>query len=515
MAGGVLSANLVKASGTHILAVGVGDNVDVDGLKAISGDTEFDGGNIASADYLTTSFDDLRSSLKEFATALCGGSVTVTKEASTPEAPGSFSPAAGWELTGTLDGEAPPLTVTPADGVTLADGQVNFKWTSTNAETITITETPQDGFTLQDVVCDGYEGEIVPSEDGNGVVLTVGPTDTVSCTFRNRAASVDLTVTKSDGGISTTPGGTVPYVIGYRNAGPDDATGVVLTETVPASSTFNAAASAVGWSCANGAPAGTVCTLAVGDLAPGEGFTNVTFAVTTVSPLAADVTQLSNTVTISGTNENADELTNEATDTTPVNGLVDLTVTKTDGKTSTAPGEVLSYVLGASTVGNKIATGVTLTEVVPANTTFNAAASTAGWVCAPNGNAGSTCTFALGSLTPGAPVVNTTFAVTVANPLAAGVTQIANTVTVAGTNENNNVLTNTASDTDTVVLPTEVLPGVIERPTQVAPEQLPRTGSDTDRMVLLAGVLTVLGGLLLLGESVVDQRRRRVVARRR
>lgn len=63
---------------------------------------------------------------------------------------------------------------------------------------------------------------------------------------------------------------------------------------------------------------------------------------------------------------------------------------------------------------------------------------------------------------------------------------------------------------------TQVLPNVIERPTtQVAPTALPRTGSDSDRMLLLAGVLTLLGGLLLLGGSVMDQRRRRVVLRRR
>jgi uncharacterized repeat protein (TIGR01451 family)/LPXTG-motif cell wall-anchored protein len=172
---------------------------------------------------------------------------------------------------------------------------------------------------------------------------------------------------------------------------------------------------------------------------------NTTFAVTVANPLAAGVTEIANTVVISGSNENNDVLTNTASDTDTLTTLVDLTVTKTDGKTSTVPGDVLSYVLGASAVGDQMASGVVLHETVPANTTFNAAASTPGWSCI-----GSDCTFALGSLTPGVPPVNTTFAVTVANPLAAGVTEIANTVVISGTNENNDVLTNTASDTDTV-----------------------------------------------------------------
>jgi LPXTG-motif cell wall-anchored protein len=62
---------------------------------------------------------------------------------------------------------------------------------------------------------------------------------------------------------------------------------------------------------------------------------------------------------------------------------------------------------------------------------------------------------------------------------------------------------------------TEVLPTVVERPVQVAPTTLPRTGGDSDRLMLLAGLVTTLGGLLLLGESAMDQRRRRMVLRRR
>ena len=77
-------------------------------------------------------------------------------------------------------------------------------------------------------------------------------------------------MTKSDGGATTTPGSTVAYTLSYGNAGPGNATGVTLTETVPANTTFNAGASSGGWSCANGSPAGTTCTLSLGNLASGR-----------------------------------------------------------------------------------------------------------------------------------------------------------------------------------------------------------------------------------------------------
>jgi hypothetical protein len=57
--------------------------------------------------------------------------------------------------------------------------------------------------------------------------------------------------------------------LSYSNVGGTTATGVVITETVSAHTTFNAAASTPGWSCPNNSPPATVCTLHVPDLPPG------------------------------------------------------------------------------------------------------------------------------------------------------------------------------------------------------------------------------------------------------
>jgi len=69
--------------------------------------------------------------------------------------------------------------------------------------------------------------------------------------------------------LSVAAGATLVYTLSYGDAGGTTATSVVLSETVPDHTTFNAAASTAGWSCANGSPAATPCTLSVSDLPPG------------------------------------------------------------------------------------------------------------------------------------------------------------------------------------------------------------------------------------------------------
>jgi uncharacterized repeat protein (TIGR01451 family) len=153
--------------------------------------------------------------------------------------------------------------------------------------------------------------------------------------------------------------------------------------------------------------------------------------------LPVGVTEVANTVTVADDGTNGADPTpanNTASDTTPVDAAPDLAVTKDDGGVSTTPGGTVAYTLSYVNNGDQGAAGVVLSETVPANSSFNAGASTAGWVCVPDGNAGSTCTLPVGNLAPGANG-SATFAVTVAGP-PSSVTQIDNTVTITddGTN---------------------------------------------------------------------------------
>jgi len=272
---------------------------------------------------------------------------------------------------------------------------------------------------------------VVADDGANGADPT--PADNSASDFTPVDAQPDLSLAKSDSGASVAPDGTVAYTLSYSNVGNQGATGVVLTETVPANSAFNPGSSTAGWSCTPSNNAGSTCTLAIGALAGGGGG-SATFAVTVVNPVAAGVSQIANTAAVADDGANGADPTpadNSASDTTPVDAQPDLSLAKSDGGASVAPGGTVAYTLSYSNVGNQGAAGVVLTETVPAHSAFNPGASTAGWSCTPNNSAGSTCTLAIGALAGGGGGGSATFAVTVVNPVAAGVVQIANTAAVA------------------------------------------------------------------------------------
>ncbi len=209
--------------------------------------------------------------------------------------------------------------------------------------------------------------------DGSGGVNDYADSDGQNVTF----TAVDLQITKDDGGVTVNAGDTVPYTLAYTNAGNSVASGVVITETVPANTTFNAGASTPGWSCADGSPAGTTCTLALGALDPADSG-SVVFAVTVDNPLPAGVTQIANTASIAdggAQGSDANPADNSDDDETPVTAAPDLTITKDDGFTVVSPGQTITYTLTIANVGTQGAAGVVVTDTLPANTTFVSASN--------------------------------------------------------------------------------------------------------------------------------------------
>uniref|UniRef100_A0A7C4Q3F5 Sortase n=1 Tax=Bellilinea caldifistulae TaxID=360411 RepID=A0A7C4Q3F5_9CHLR len=262
----------------------------------------------------------------------------------------------------------------------------------------------------------------------------------------------DLAIEKSDGGSSAVPGGVIVYTLTYRNNGNGAASGVVITETVPAHTTFMAGLSSPGWSCADGSVGGTTCTYTIGTLASGSNGT-LTFAVRVDNPVPAGVTQIANTVSIGDDGSRGPDPKpgdNRASDTTPLTAAPDLAISKDDGVNTAQPGDLLSYTLTYRNNGNQTATGVVISETVPLHTTFVAGSSSPGWSCANGSVGGTTCTYTIGTLASGSSGT-LTFAVRVDNPVPEGVTQIANTVSIADDGDNGPDPTpgdNTDSDTD-------------------------------------------------------------------
>jgi uncharacterized repeat protein (TIGR01451 family) len=110
-----------------------------------------------------------------------------------------------------------------------------------------------------------------------------------------------------------------------------------------------------------------------------------------------------------------------------------LALTKTDDGASVSPGGAIAYRLTATNTGNQNADDVVIQETVPANTTFAPAASTTGWICAPNNSAGSTCRLVVGDLNGLGGSASATFAVTVDAAAPAGLNEIPNQA-IAGAN---------------------------------------------------------------------------------
>ena len=139
-----------------------------------------------------------------------------------------------------------------------------------------------------------------------------------------------MTITKDDGGVTVAPGETIAYTLTFANIGNANATGVVLTETVPTLTTFNAGASTGGWFCLPDNSEGSFCELSPGTVVAG-GMGTVVFAVdlSAFAAICSDslcnvpgpLTQVDNTASVSDDGNNGTDpnpLDNSDSDTTPV-----------------------------------------------------------------------------------------------------------------------------------------------------------------------------------------------------
>jgi hypothetical protein len=114
-----------------------------------------------------------------------------------------------------------------------------------------------------------------------------------------------------------------------------------------------------------------------------------------------------------------------------------LGVSLTEGNVSPVAGQVLPYTLNYNNQGSMVtgtgvnASGVVLTETVPANTTADLSNSTPGWtLTSGSGGAGSTYTFTVGALSAGA-TGSVVFTVDVNSTIPSGTTSLSNTASVA------------------------------------------------------------------------------------
>ena len=261
-------------------------------------------------------------------------------------------------------------------------------------------------------------------------------------------ATPDLRITKTDNLSAAIPGQNLIYDINVANIGTYRADNIVITETVPTYSTFNAASSDPGWTCV-----GANCTLNISTIAAGSNQT-VQFALTLDSTIPSGVNDFTNTasVTEDGTHgPDPTPLNNQASDTDVLNFDPDLRLSKTDNDFNATVDDVIVYTLSYSNAGSQNATNVIITEQIPTYTTFENTSSTPGWVCGP-----SSCVFTIGNLN-----VNQSgtvdFAVRVNSTLPAGVTSTTNNAVISDDGSNGTDI-NPPDNNATDSTPLEALP---------------------------------------------------------
>jgi fimbrial isopeptide formation D2 family protein/uncharacterized repeat protein (TIGR01451 family) len=127
----------------------------------------------------------------------------------------------------------------------------------------------------------------------------------------------DLRILKDDGVTEVVGGQLLIYTLAITNTGERAADGVIITDTVPANTTFVADGSAAGWmrapgsgtgACETGDPAGTVCTFAVGTMASGATL-DVDFAVRVDGDIPFTVETIDNTATVDNDGSHGDDPT--------------------------------------------------------------------------------------------------------------------------------------------------------------------------------------------------------------
>jgi uncharacterized repeat protein (TIGR01451 family) len=226
---------------------------------------------------------------------------------------------------------------------------------------------------------------------GDYSALTVDPVD--DCTFWytqqhsgvglthigsfrfDSCSQTDMQIVKSDSPDPVLAGGTLTYTLEVTNAGSNVATGVQVSDTLPAGGTVtfvNAASTQGTCSELNG-----VVTCEIGTMDPGA----VVTVTITVTPTAAAVPTVSNMASVSAGNFDPETANNSDVEVTTVTPSADLSVSKTCVPDPVAPGGILTCSLEVDNAGPSTAESVVVTDDLAENTELQGTPAGAGFSC--------------------------------------------------------------------------------------------------------------------------------------
>ncbi|MBT8403842.1 MAG: DUF11 domain-containing protein, partial [Gemmatimonadetes bacterium] len=252
-------------------------------------------------------------------------------------------------------------------------------------------------------------------------------------------AAADLSVTKTGAAVDTA-GTAIAWTVQATNAGPSDATGVVVSGTLPAGFAFVSATGGGTYS----APTNAV-TWTVGGLA--DGVSTPVYTVNATIPATASG-PATNRARVAATTADPTTANDRDAVTTTIATAADLSVAKTGAAVDTA-GTAISWTVQATNAGPSDAAGVVVSDTLPAGFTF-VSATGGGTYSAPT----NAVTWTVGTLADGAstPVytVNATIPATASGPATNRARVAATTADPAAANDRDAVTTTIAAVADLV-----------------------------------------------------------------
>lgn len=272
------------------------------------------------------------------------------------------------------------------------------------------------------------------------------PADDSATSNASVSAQADVTIAKLDSPDPVTAGTDLTYTITVGNSGSSDAQNVSLSDTLPAGVTF------ISETQTNG-PTFTVITPAVGSGGTVSGTIPTLVAgaasrfvvVVRVNSAAANGSTITNTATASSTTTDPVPSNNTSTAPTAVVTSADLSAVKTVVGGPFREGDNITWQVVVTNNGPSDAQGVTLTDAVPAGTTFMSAPGVSGFTTAAPAIGGTgNVVFSGGTIAAGG---TRTFNIVVNAPEEGPVT---NTATVSSTTSDANGANNASTASVTV-----------------------------------------------------------------
>ncbi len=232
--------------------------------------------------------------------------------------------------------------------------------------TVTIAASQSVTFTLTGTVAPDARGQLVNTITATVPPRTADPTPNSATDTDPITALADVSIVKT-GPPVVVPGNQVAYQLQVVNSGPSTAVAVVVNDVPPSGLTFVSTSGA----CSSAFPC------ALGDIPP-DGVPR-TITATYAVPLGYMMPNpIPNTAVAGSATMDPDPSNNTSTAQTPVNTSADVAVTKTVTPLVARLGDTVTFTVTATNLGPNRASGVVITDVLPAGLSLATASPSQG-----------------------------------------------------------------------------------------------------------------------------------------